>query len=145
MSHIQEQEWHHRGSACCSPCGTCVLSCCCPCITYGRTHHRVKNDGNMQGYSCCNLSCAAFCGLSCLGLSFILPMISRGDIRAKYHLQGNGCKDCLCACCCTPCDLTQQDKEATWRESQRKPNEQPQRMDPMQYKPQNNGQPAFHH
>jgi hypothetical protein len=59
MSHIQEQEWHHSGSSCCSPFGTCMLSWCCPCITYGRTHHRVKNDGNMQGYSCCNLSVSA--------------------------------------------------------------------------------------
>ncbi|KAH7130140.1 PLAC8 family-domain-containing protein [Dendryphion nanum] len=135
MANVQ-QEWHHSGSSCCSPFSTCLLSWCCPCIVYGRTKHRVKNDGNMQGYSCCNMSCCAFTGLSCLGISFVLSMISRGDMRAKYHLQGNGCKDCLCACCCGPCDLTQQDKESEFREAQKMPlNQQPGKVDQMHYGP----------
>ncbi|KAF2704682.1 PLAC8-domain-containing protein [Pleomassaria siparia CBS 279.74] len=137
MSRIQEQDWHHSGSSCCSPFGTCMLSWCCPCIAHGRSHHRVKNDGNMSDYSCCNLSCCAYTALGFIGLSFILPMISRGDMRAKYHLKGNGCKDCMCACCCGPCDLTQQDKESTWRENQRdKMNSQPAKVEYMQYQQQ---------
>src|SRR5689334_19736482 len=43
-------------------------------------------------------------------------MMQRGEIRQKYGLKGNGCTDCLMACCCTPCDLTQQDKEVKTRE-----------------------------
>ncbi|KAF2020139.1 PLAC8-domain-containing protein [Aaosphaeria arxii CBS 175.79] len=129
----QEQEWHHKGSSCCSPFGTCMLSCCCPCITYGRAKYRVKNDGNMNGYSCCNMPCVGFTFLSCLGFSFILPMINRGDMRAKYHLQGNGCKDCLCACFCTPCDVTQQDKESEFREEQKHTLMQPGKVDQMHY------------
>ncbi|KAF2475457.1 PLAC8-domain-containing protein [Lindgomyces ingoldianus] len=133
----QRQDWHHSGASCCTPFGTCLLSWCCPCITYGRTHHRVRFDGSMQGYSCCNGHCMAFTGLACLGLSFILPMIQRGDIRAKYHLSGNGCKDCLCACCCQPCDLTQQDKEVAWREDHKTGiAQQPQQHAPMQYQKQ---------
>ncbi|KAF2732316.1 PLAC8-domain-containing protein [Polyplosphaeria fusca] len=119
MSVIQNQDWHHSGSACCSPFSTCCLTWWCPCISYGRTHHRVRNNNDMSGYSTCNLSCVGYTGLACLGLSFILPMIQRGDIRAKYHLQGNGCKDCLCACCCAPCDLQQQDKESQYRENEK--------------------------
>ena len=89
--------------------------------------------------------CAGFCGLSLCGISFILPMISRGDMRAKYHLKGNGCKDCLCACCCGPCDLTQQDKEATWRENQKQPLlNQPQKYEPMAYQQQYNPQQHGH-
>jgi hypothetical protein len=30
-----------------------------------------------------------------------------------------GCTDCLCACCCAPCDLTQQEKESEFREKER--------------------------
>ncbi|KAH7093630.1 PLAC8 family-domain-containing protein [Paraphoma chrysanthemicola] len=145
MTTIQKQDWHHSGSACCTPIGTCCLSWWCPCIVYGRTHHRVKNNGDMNGYSACNLACAGFCGLACLGISFVMPMLSRGDMRAKYHLKGNGCTDCLCACCCTPCDVTQQDKESAFREEQNRPLlNQPGKEGAMQYaaQPQN---PAFHH
>ncbi|ORY14045.1 PLAC8 family-domain-containing protein [Clohesyomyces aquaticus] len=140
MAH--QEDWHHSGSSCCSPFGTCMLSWCCPCITYGRAHHRIKSDGNMQGYSACNLHCMAYTGLGCLGLSFILPMIQRGDMRAKYHLTGNGCKDCLCACCCAPCDLTQQDKESKFREEKRGLiSQQPQKNGAMNYQPQ--GPPQY--
>ena len=55
-------------------------------------------------------------------------MISRGDMRTKYHLKGNGCKDCLCASFCQPCDLTQQDKEAGWREARREAQPQGEHM-----------------
>ncbi|KAF2008146.1 PLAC8-domain-containing protein [Amniculicola lignicola CBS 123094] len=134
MSQIQNQEWHHKGSSCCSPFSTCLLSWCCPCFVYGKTHYRVKNKGEMQGYSACNGSCLAFTGLACCGLSFILPMIQRGDMRARYHLQGNGCKDCLCACCCSPCDLTQQDKESQYHEERaRLVNQQPGKNGGMVY------------
>jgi hypothetical protein len=74
-------------------------------------------------------------------------MLNRGDIRAKYHLQGNGCKDCMCACCCMPCDVTQQDKESKFREAQNRPVVmQPGKEGGMQYMQQPMAQgPAFHH
>ena len=46
-------------------------------------------------------------------------MIQRGEIREKYGLKGNGCTDCLLACYCIPCDLTQQDKEVQTREGEK--------------------------
>jgi hypothetical protein len=66
-------------------------------------------------------------------------MINRGDMRAKYGLKGSGCGDCMRAFCCGPCDLSQQDKEAEFREAQRKPllnGQQPGAQAGMQYKPQ---------
>jgi hypothetical protein len=74
-----------------------------------------------------------------------MPMLNRGDMRAKYHLTGNGCQDCACACCCTPCDVTQQDKEAEFREEQNKPlMGQPGKEGVMEYVVQVQN-PAFHH
>lgn len=74
----------------------------------------------------------------------VQPMLNRGDMRAKYHLEGNGCTDCLCACCCTPCDITQQDKEAQFREEQNRPlMAQPDKVGGMTYAPQQQN-PAFH-
>ncbi|KAF2621944.1 hypothetical protein BU25DRAFT_378627 [Macroventuria anomochaeta] len=140
MATMQKQDWHHKGSSCCTPFGTCNSSCLswwCPCILYGRTRHRMRTNGDMSKYSCCNTSCATFTGMACVGLSWILPLINRGDMRAKYNLTGNGCKDCLCACCCAPCDLMQQDKEVQHREEQGKPLlNQPGRADSMKYAPQ---------
>lgn len=75
--------------------------------------------------------------MACVGLSWILPLLNRGDMRTRYNLTGNGCKDCLCACCCSPCDLMQQDKEAGHREKQGKPLlGQPGKADTMNYVPQ---------
>ncbi|KAF2652396.1 PLAC8-domain-containing protein [Lophiostoma macrostomum CBS 122681] len=118
MSQNQEQEWHYSGSDCCSPFSTCFLSWCCPCFVYGKTHYRMKNQGNMNGYSSFNGACAASCALTTCGFGFVLPWINRSEMRSKYGLKGSGCTDCLCACCCTPCDITQQDKEAEYREKQ---------------------------
>ncbi|KAF2250060.1 PLAC8-domain-containing protein [Trematosphaeria pertusa] len=154
MTTIQKQEWHHSGASCCSPIGTCCLAWWCPCILFGRTRYRTKNNGNMSGHSCCNGSCAAFCGLMCLGVPFILPWINRGDMRAKYHLKGNGCTDCLCACCCTPCDMVQQEKEVIYRENQplmQQPGKEHMNYAQQQYAPQQQQyapqqqQPHFHH
>lgn len=144
MTTIQKQEWHNSGASCCSPMGTCCMAWWCPCFQYGKTRHRSKNNGNMAGYSSFNSSCLAFCGLGCLGVSFILPMINRGDVRAKYHLNGNACTDCLCACCCQPCDMVQQEKEIIYREEQRLLTQQPGKVEPMQY-PVQQQQPQFHH
>jgi Cys-rich protein (TIGR01571 family) len=38
-------------------------------------------------------------------------MMSRGDVRGRYHIAGNGCTDCMSACCCGPCELTQEHLE----------------------------------
>lgn len=46
--------------------------------------------------------------------------MQRGEVRTKYGLKGDGCTDCLCACCCAPCDLVQQDKEAEFRENEKR-------------------------
>jgi len=142
---VVKQDWRYKGSECCTPVSSCCLSCWCPCIIFGRTAHRRKNQGSLDTHSAFNGSCLAFCGLSCLGISFVLPMLSRGDMRAKYQLKGNACADCLCACCCQPCDLTQQDKEAQYREEQNKPMlAQPGKEGGMMYQAQQQ-QPQFHH
>ena len=111
----------------------------------------MKTNGDMEKYSCCNTSvglpifgrkfvnntaqCAAFCGMACVGLSWILPLTNRGDVREKYDLAGNDCKDCLCTCFCGLCDISQQDKEVEYRERQNKSLlDQPGKVDSMNYR-----------
>lgn len=68
-------------------------------------------------------------------MQWIIQMMQRGEIRKRYGLSGNGCTDCLMACCCGPCDLVQQDKEIEAREAQKVNyvNVQPEKNGAMQY------------
>ena len=77
-------------------CGSCCLSCCCPCIQYGLNVEKL--DGS---------SCAANCCLYylCLQISCccLVHAGKRTALRARYGLQEDCCNDCcvtwLCACC----------------------------------------------
>lgn len=39
-------------------------------------------------------------------------MLKRGEMRHRFGISGNGCKDCMAAFCCPCCVLVQQEKEA---------------------------------
>ena len=49
-------EWSSSFFGCFDPIDTCAITCCCPCITFGKTHHRLHKDANLQGYSVVNAS-----------------------------------------------------------------------------------------
>ena len=51
-----EIPWSTDFFDCCSPGGLCLKTFCCPCITFGQTHHRLTRDPDLNGYSCCNLA-----------------------------------------------------------------------------------------
>lgn len=48
--------WHESLFGCFMPIDTCAITCCVPCITFGKTHHRTRKNGNMEGYNCLNTS-----------------------------------------------------------------------------------------
>ncbi|EXJ62726.1 hypothetical protein A1O7_03164 [Cladophialophora yegresii CBS 114405] len=110
--------WHTSFFSCFAPIDTCFITCCVPCVTFGKTHHRTRKHGNMNGYSFINASCLMFTGFSCFGLHFIPMMFQRADIRKKYNLQGDCVTDLFTSCCCACCSLVQQDKEAEHREQE---------------------------
>lgn len=73
-----------------------------------------------------------------------VPEVSESD-RADMYV---GCTDCLCACCCGPCDLVQQEKEIVNREASNVINLQPNKLEaenqmayPSQHQLQNQQQP----
>ncbi|KAK3349634.1 PLAC8 family-domain-containing protein [Lasiosphaeria hispida] len=110
------QPWSATFFGCCSPIDTCLITWCLPCVTFGKTHHRVRKDGNLKGYEAINTTCLLFCGSALFGLHWIPMSMQRANIREKYNLQGNCLVDIATACCCGLCDLVQQDKEAAYRE-----------------------------
>ncbi|RMZ85366.1 hypothetical protein DV737_g805, partial [Chaetothyriales sp. CBS 132003] len=90
--------WSEGFFACFNPIDTCAITCCLPCVTFGKTHHRIRKDSNLHGYNFVNAS--------------------RIDIRNKYNLQGSFVTDLLTSCCCGCCSIIQQDKEAAVREKE---------------------------
>ncbi|ORY66186.1 PLAC8 family-domain-containing protein [Pseudomassariella vexata] len=110
------QPWTNSLFGCFNPIDLCLMTWCLPCVTFGKTHHRIRKDANLQGYDPINTSCLMFFGSACVGLHWIPMSMQRADIRNRYHLQGSCLVDIATACCCGVCDLVQQDKEATQRE-----------------------------
>ncbi|KAL1858089.1 hypothetical protein Daus18300_010090 [Diaporthe australafricana] len=110
------QPWHNSLFGCCSPIDLCLITYCLPCVTFGKTHHRLRKNGRMEGYEPINTSCLLFCATGCFGLHWIPQSMQRADLRDRYHLRGNCATDIATACCCILCDLVQQEKEAEHRE-----------------------------
>ncbi|KAF2809947.1 uncharacterized protein BDZ99DRAFT_570581 [Mytilinidion resinicola] len=105
---------------CCVPPELCFLTYCCPCVTFGKSTHRMENDGNMTNFGPVNVMCVVY---YCLGpCAWILVCAQETEARRKYKLDGNLCTDCLKSCCCTCCTLMQQEKESIAQEG--KPNGQ---------------------
>ncbi|KAL2172680.1 hypothetical protein VTG60DRAFT_4126 [Thermothelomyces hinnuleus] len=110
------QPWYHSFFGCFNPIDTCLLAYCCPCVVFGRTHHRTRKNANLEGYEPINTSCLLFCATGCFGLHWIPMAMQRADLRTKHNLQGSCLLDIAGACCCHCCQLIQDDKEAAHRE-----------------------------
>ncbi|KAK0615636.1 hypothetical protein B0T17DRAFT_510221 [Bombardia bombarda] len=90
---------------------------CIPCVQFGKTHHRLMNEGSLEGYECLNTSCMIWCCFTwCFQCECIPLAMERAEIRKKYNLSGNCCCDILAASCCSCCVLAQNDKEVRYRE-----------------------------
>jgi Cys-rich protein (TIGR01571 family) len=110
------QSWSASLWGCFNPVDTCLITWCLPCITFGKTHHRLRKNGNLDGYEAINTSCLLFFGSGCCGLCWIPAAMQRQNVREKYNLQGNCVEDLACSFCCGCCVLVQSDKEAAHRE-----------------------------
>ncbi|KAH9965550.1 PLAC8 family-domain-containing protein [Lactifluus volemus] len=103
----------------CSFFGACGIFCWsfwCPCVVYGKTKQRLHNlqaQGTPLpgGGDAINSDCLVYGCLTAWGYGWILQIGNRGSIRGRYNIRGNGCTDCLVACCCQVCSLTQDRRE----------------------------------
>jgi Cys-rich protein (TIGR01571 family) len=110
--------FHNRFIEFFNPIDECILTCFCPCVTFGKTHHRTRKSATLEGYSPINASCLGFWASSWFGVHWIPMLMQRGDVRAKYNLEGTMMEDCLRAYYCGCCDLIQVEKEAVYRSSE---------------------------
>ena len=50
------EPWYAGLFSCFNPIDTCLITYCLPCITFGKTHHRLRKNGNLEGYEPVNTS-----------------------------------------------------------------------------------------
>jgi len=103
---FQHGKFRNRFCSCCDNMGLCCLGCWCPCIVYAKTRARFNNPRlSKEQLPCCSGACCGFATvlMFCPPFQCIFGWMQRGDIRAKYDIEGNGCVDCLahtfCDCC----------------------------------------------
>ncbi|KAH8805789.1 PLAC8 family-domain-containing protein [Xylogone sp. PMI_703] len=106
--------WSTSFFGCLTPVDTCCITCCCPCVTFGKTHHRLRKDPNLAGYSPINASCIGWFASNYFCLGWLPMVLQRHDINERFNLEGDFPVDCLKAWCCGCCELIQQDKEAEY-------------------------------
>lgn len=108
-------KWSNSFWSCFQPVDLCCFAYWCPCVLFGKTHHRLQEPA-MQNYSIFNTYCCGWLALAyCGGFHCILQTINRGNMREQLGIEGNGLTDCLGSWCCPCCGLIQEEKEAVLR------------------------------
>lgn len=55
------QPWGSAFFGCFNPIDTCLMTWCLPCVTFGKTHHRIRKNGSMEGWEPVNTSVRTPC------------------------------------------------------------------------------------
>lgn len=50
------QPWFSSFFGCFNPLDLCLMTYCLPCVTFGKTHHRLHKSGTLDGYEPINTS-----------------------------------------------------------------------------------------
>ncbi|KAI1460410.1 PLAC8-domain-containing protein [Annulohypoxylon moriforme] len=136
----QGGEW--QASLCdCSPCTSCLLATCLPCILLGQTSERIR-DPSMQSADMMNSDCMIHGLITCFtGCGWIYALMKRGEIRERYQIEGSGFNDCCVSYWCPCCALIQQDNEVKVRQRNGQPIAQGYQSQPTMQMPAPSYQP----
>jgi len=109
--------WHHRFVSFFAPIDLCAITCCCPCITFGKTHHRLHHSSSLDGYEPINTTCLGFCLTSCFCGNVVMTVLQRNELQRRFGLnqEAGFLGDVARAVCCGCCDVVQQEKEAEYQ------------------------------
>ncbi|KAI1386779.1 PLAC8-domain-containing protein [Hypoxylon trugodes] len=138
----QGGEW--QASLCdCSPCTSCLLAWCLPCLLLGQTSERIR-DPSMQTADMMNSDCMIHGLINCFtGCGWIYGMMKRSEIRERYKIEGSGCNDCCVSFWCSCCALIQQDNEVKIRQRNAQPVDQGYQSQPAMQVPVPAPAPAY--
>ncbi|WJX50476.1 Cell number regulator 1 [Trifolium repens] len=87
--------------------GICLVTCFCPCVTFGLIAEIVD-----KGNSTCTCDGTIYGALLAVtGLACLYSCYYRSKLRAQYDLPEAPCMDCLVHFCCETCALCQEYRE----------------------------------
>ncbi|KAK1390093.1 protein PLANT CADMIUM RESISTANCE 2-like [Heracleum sosnowskyi] len=85
----------------------CVVTCCCPCISFGQIAEILD-----KGSTSCVTSGALYALITLVsGCGCMYSCFYRTKIRKQYMLEERPCGDCLVHLCCELCALCQEHRE----------------------------------
>ncbi|XP_050210911.1 cell number regulator 2-like [Mercurialis annua] len=100
-------EWSTGLCHCCDDPANCVITCFCPCITFGQIAEIVN-----RGSTSCAESGAIYALFMALGgFACLYSCFYRSKMRGQYDLEEAPCVDCLVHFCCETCALCQEYRE----------------------------------
>ncbi|XWS45283.1 hypothetical protein CRYUN_Cryun15aG0123400 [Craigia yunnanensis] len=91
---------------CCDDPANCLITCFCPCVTFGQIAE-IVNKGSIS----CAASGAVYGLLALKGLSCLYSCVYRSRLRGQFDLEEAPCADCLVHFCCETCSLCQEYRE----------------------------------
>ncbi|QHN82383.1 Cell number regulator [Arachis hypogaea] len=103
---LRLQRWSTGLCRCFDDPANCVVTCFCPCITFGQIAEIVS-----KGTSTCTCEGAIYGALALIGFPCLYSCFYRSKMRAQYELPEAPCMDCLVHFCCETCALCQEYRE----------------------------------
>lgn len=101
------ESWSTNFCGCFSDGGSCCLTLCCPCVSFGRVAEIID-----RGTTSCCMHGFLYCVLG--GFTHFLSVygcIYRTKFRRVYGIEGSQFCDCLASCLCAPLSICQEYRE----------------------------------
>ncbi|PON63384.1 PLAC8 motif-containing protein [Trema orientale] len=98
--------WTTRLSHCFDDPANCLVTCFCPCITFGQIAEIVN-----RGSTTCVENAVLYGLVSMTGFACLYSCMYRSRLRVQYDLEEQPCADCLVHFCCETCALCQEYRE----------------------------------
>ncbi|KAK9276653.1 hypothetical protein L1049_006189 [Liquidambar formosana] len=85
-----EGQWSTGLYDCCDDPSNCFITCCCPCITFGRIAEIVD-----RGAISCKVAGLIYYALGTVGCGWLYGCTYRSKLRGLFSLPEDPCTDCL--------------------------------------------------
>ncbi|GLJ20859.1 hypothetical protein SUGI_0380430 [Cryptomeria japonica] len=106
----QSSRWSTGLCDCGHDCSNCLLTCCCPCVTFGRVAEVID-----QGRTTCCTHGIVYTLLWAVGVGCLYSCQYRKKLRAQYNLPEEPCGDCCVHSCCECFAVSQEYRELKQR------------------------------
>ncbi|KAJ9140710.1 hypothetical protein P3X46_031322 [Hevea brasiliensis] len=101
-----EGQWTSGLCDCFDDPSNCLITCCCPCITFGQIAEIID-----KGNTSCGLAGLLYYATASIGCGWLYACTYRSKLRGLFSLPEAPCADWLVHCCCCACSLCQEYRE----------------------------------